>query len=152
MYFPPLTPPSPVHEDLGVWAPADHQRVIAKLTTGLGVPFYHEKRIRLEPLPETMLDDAKASRNDGPPVPDLSLIDNDSDQTPIIIEVCKTKGQKDDIQKVIQLIDNDLYGIREGFIYNYKTQQWLRYRFGDGSLITESSFSEILQLNLNAFL
>lgn len=147
MYFPPLTPPSPVHEDLGVWAPADHQRVIAKLTTGLGVLFYHEKRIRLEPLPETMLDEGKASL-----VPDLSLCDNESDQTPIIIEVCHTKGQKDDIQKVIQLIDNDLYGIREGFIYNYKTQQWLRYRFGDGGLTTESSFSEILQVDLNPFL
>lgn len=147
MYFPPLTPPSLVHEDLGVWAPADHQRVIAKLTTGLGILFYHEKRIRLEPLPETMLDEGKASL-----VPDLSLCDNESDQTPIIIEVCHTKGQKDDIQKVIHLIDNDLYGIREGFIYNYKTQQWLRYRFGDGGLTTESSFSEILQLDLNAFL
>ncbi|WP_420149537.1 hypothetical protein [Spirosoma sp.] len=94
-----------------------------------------------------MLDDAKASL-----IPDLSLIDNDLDQTPIIIEVCKTKGQKDDIQKVIQLIDNDLYGIREGFIYNYKTHQWRRYGFGDGGLTTESSFSNILNLDLNQFL
>ncbi len=147
MYFPTINPLSLVNEDLGVWAPVDHQRVIAKLTTGLGMLFYHEKRIHLEPLPETMLDDAKASL-----VPDLSLIDNEVDQTPIIIEVCKTKGQKDDIQKVIQLIDNDIYGIREGFIYNYKTQQWYRYRFGDGGLTTESSFSEVLNLDLNSFL
>ena len=147
MYFPPLTPPPLVSEDLGVWAPADHQRIISKLTVGLGILYYHKKAIRLEPLPETMLDDSKAS-----PVPDLSLVNNDTDETPIIIEVCKTKGQKDDIQKVIQLIDNDLYGIREGFIYNYKTQQWHRYRFGDGGLTAESSFSEILQLDLNQFL
>lgn len=147
MYFPASTPPSLVHEDQGVWAPADHQRIIAKLTTGLGILFYREKSISLEPLPETMLDEGKASL-----VPDLSLCDNVTDQTPIIIEVCHAKGQKDDIQKVIQLIDNDLYGIREGFIYNYKTHQWYRYCFGDGGLITESSFSDILNLDLNAFL
>ena len=46
----------------------------------------------------------------------------------------------------------DLYGIREGFMYNYKTHQWLRYRFGDGGLPTESSFSEILNLDLNTSL
>lgn len=147
MYFPPLTPPSLVQEDQGVWAPADHQRVISKLNVGLGILYYREKTIQLEPLPETMLDDAKAS-----PVPDLSLIDNSTDETPIIIEICKAKGQKDDIQKVVQLIDSDLYGIREGFIYNYKTQHWFRYRFGDGGLTTESSFSEILQLDLNQYL
>lgn len=94
-----------------------------------------------------MLDDAKAS-----PVPDLSLVDNRADVTPIIIEICKTSGQKGDIQKVVALIDDDLYGIREGFVYNYKTHQWFRYRFGDGGLTTESSFSEILQLDLNQFL
>jgi hypothetical protein len=95
MYFPPLTPPSLAREDQGVWAPADHQRVIAKLTTGLGVLFYHQKAILLEPLPETMLDEAKASM-----LPDLSLVANTTDQTPIIIDVCKSKGQKDDVQKV----------------------------------------------------
>jgi Uma2 family endonuclease len=147
MYFPPSTLPSLAHEDQGVWAPADHQRIISKLTIGLGIRYYHQKTIQLEPLPETMLDDAKAS-----PVPDLSLVDNNTDETPIIIEVCKSKGQKDDMKKVVQLIDNDLYGIREGFVYNYKTKQWFRYCFGDGGLPTESSFSELLQLDLNTFL
>ncbi|WP_041616383.1 hypothetical protein [Spirosoma linguale] len=147
MYFPSGSDPFAVGEDLGVWAPADHQRIIAKLTTGLGVLFYHTKAIHLEPLPETMLDDAKASL-----VPDLSLVDNESSETPIIIEVCKTAGLKGDLRKVIQLIDDGIYGIREGFVYNYKTQQWLRYRFGDGGLTTESSFSEILNLDLNTFL
>lgn len=147
MYFPTTNPLSLASEDLGVWAPADHQRIIAKLTTHLGQLYYVEKAISLEPLPETMLDEGKASL-----VPDLSLCDNIADQTPIIIEVCHTKGQKDDIQKVVQLIDNNLYGIREGFIYNYKTSHWFRYCFGDGGLMTESSFSEILQLNLNTFL
>ncbi|WP_338875148.1 hypothetical protein WBJ53_05955 [Spirosoma sp. SC4-14] len=147
MYFHALTPPSLVQEDRGVWAPADHQRVISRLTIELGILYHHKKTIQLEPLPETMLDDTKAS-----PVPDLLLVNNITDETPIIIEICKTNGQKGDIQKVIELIDRDLYGIREGFVYNYKTHQWYRYRFGDGGLTTESSFSEILQLDLNAFI
>lgn len=147
MYFPPLVSPSLAQEDQGVWAPVDHQRVISRLTIELGVLYHHKKTIPLEPLPETMLDEGKAS-----PVPDLSLVDTTTDVTPIIIEVCKTTGQKGDSQKVVELIDDDLYGIREGFVYNYKTQQWFRYRFGDGGLLTESSFSEILNLDLNQFL
>lgn len=147
MYFPPLTPSSIAQEDFGVWAPISHQRVISLLTIGLGVLYHREKRIRLEPLPETMLDEGKAS-----PVPDVLLRDNQTDQTPIIIEVCHTNGLKGDIQKVIQLIDEDLYGIREGFVHNYKTGQWYRYRFGDGGLTTETSLSDILQLDLDTFL
>lgn len=147
MYFPSIANPPTVGEDQRVWAPADHQRVIAKLTTGLGVLFYREKTIRLEPLPETMLDEGKAS-----PVPDVSLCDNETNQTPVIIEVCHVKGLKGDLRKVIQLIDDDLYGIREGFVYDYRTYEWLRYRFGDGGVVTNSSFSDLLQLDLNAFL
>ena len=96
-----------------------------------------------------MPDEGKASRDAGPHVPDVSLRDN---QTPIIIEVCHTNGLKGDLQKVIQLIDEDLYGILEGFVYNYKTGKWLRYCKGDGGQATESSFSEVLSLNLNEFL
>ncbi len=147
MYFPPLTPPSLVHGDQDVWAPVSHQRIIAKLTTGLGVLFYHQKAISLEPLPATMLDEGKASQ-----VPDVLLRDNQTDQTPIIIEVCHTNGLKGDLQKVTQLIDEDLYGILEGFIYNYKTNVWLRYKKGDSGLSTESSFSDVLQLDLNQFI
>jgi Uma2 family endonuclease len=146
MYFPSTTQPLVVNEDFGVWAPIDHQRVIAMLTVGLGVLYYREKSIRLEPLPETMLDEAKVSQ-----VPDLLLRDNETDETPVIIEVCKTTGLKADLQKVIQLIDDDLYGIQEGFVYNYKTQQWLRYRKGDGGQATESSFSDVLALDLGQF-
>lgn len=147
MYFPATTEPSLVAEDLGVWAPIDHQRIISLLTIGLGVLYHREKAISLEPLPETMLDEGKVSQ-----VPDVSLRDNQAAQTPIIIEICHTNGLKGDLRKVIQLIDDDIYGIREGFIYDYRTSKWLRYRFGDGGLTTESSFSEILQLDLNLFL
>lgn len=94
-----------------------------------------------------MLDESKASL-----VPDLSLYDNTFDQTLVIIEVCHTNDLKEDLQKVIRLIDADLYGILEGFIYNYKTWQWLRYRKGDGGLTEANSFSDVLRLDLNSFL
>lgn len=146
MYFPSANP-SLVSEDQGVWAPVDHQRIISKLTVGLGVLYYREKSIALEPLPETMLDEGKASL-----VPDISLRDNEKSLTPVIIEVCHTNGLRGDLRKVIQLIDDDLYGIREGFIYDYRTGEWLRYQFGDGGLTTASSHSAILGLDLNTFL
>ncbi|MFD2571032.1 hypothetical protein ACFSUS_10335 [Spirosoma soli] len=126
--------------------PRIHQRVIAQLISGLS-PLYHNAVIKLEPLPETMLDEGRISQ-----VPDVSLYNNETDQTPIVIEICHTNGMKDDVLKVIELIDADRYGIREGFIYNYKTQQWLRYRFGDNGVTEALSYSEILSLDLNQFL
>lgn len=54
--------------------------------------------------------------------------------------------------KVIRLIEENDYGILEGFVYNYKTRQWLCYRKGDGGAATESSFSEVLKLELSVFL
>lgn len=146
MYSPSAKRSSIVNEDQGVWAPRIHQRVIAKLISGLSA-LYQNAVIKLEPLPETMLDEGRISQ-----VPDVSLYDNETDQTPIIIEICHTNGMKDDVLKVIELIDADRYGIREGVIYNYKTQHWLRYRFGDNGVTEASSYSVILSLNLNQFL
>lgn len=103
--------------------------------------------MNLEPLPETMLDEGQAS-----PTPDVILCDNESEQTPIMIEVCHTKGLKHDCNKVIRLIDEDEYGILEGFVYDYKTANWLRYRKGDAGLMTQTSFSDVLNLDLNVML
>ncbi len=123
-----------------------HQSVIARLTAGL-YPFYRSGQIPYEPLPETILVEEYAA-----PVPDVVLYDHEAEQVCVIVEVCKNTGFKHDISKVVKLIDGELYGIIEGFIYNYKTHQWLRYRLGDGGLTTETSFSEVLNLDLNAFL
>lgn len=147
MYIPNSTDARLFQDDQAVYGPRDHQRVIAKLTTRLGSLYYDAKRIRLEPLPETMLDEGQAS-----PVPDIILSDNDADTTPVIIEVCHTRGLKRDVHKVIQLIDEDEYGIQEGFIYDYKTETWLRYTKGSAGLTVESSFSAVLNLDLNAML
>ena len=104
---------------MAVCGPYDHQRVIAKLTTELGIPYYRTRTITLEPLPETMLNDGEVS-----PVPDLILTDNQAHQMLVIIEVCHTKGLKQDLKKAKQLVDDDKYGIQEGFVYDYITEEW----------------------------
>jgi Uma2 family endonuclease len=136
-----LTPLQVVH-DMGVNAPIIHQRVIARLTAFL-YPLFEQGRIAYEPLPETMLGEY------GSPVPDLVLYDNEADQTRVIVEVCQTRGVKGDLQKVIQLIDGELYGIEEAFVYDYKTSHWLCYRKGDGGSSTETAYSAQLGLDLN---
>lgn len=147
MYTPGTSDDLIFRDDMAVYGPRDHQRIISKLMTRLGTLYYDAKTISLEPLPETMLDEGQAS-----PTPDVILSNNETDQTPIIIEVCHTKGLKKDINKVIRLIDEDEYGILEGFIYDYKTENWLRYRKGDAGLMTQTSFSEVLNLDLNTML
>ncbi|QDK77956.1 hypothetical protein EXU85_04865 [Spirosoma sp. KCTC 42546] len=135
-----------LEDEMGVNAPIIHQSVIARLTAGL-YPLYRSGQISFEPLPETMLTEGYST-----PVPDLLLYDHSSEQAKVIVEVCQNTGLKHDIGKIIRLIDSAEFGIQEGFVFNYKTQQWYRYRFGDGGLTTESSFSDILQLDLNTFL
>ncbi|MBO0934660.1 hypothetical protein [Fibrella aquatilis] len=135
-----------VHDD-GVNAPMDHQRVISQLNVGLGKLYYYDKAIALEPLPETMIDEGQTS-----PTPDLVLYDPVTELMPIIIEVCHTRGQNNDLKKVIRLIEDDDYGIQEGFVYNYRTNEWLRYRKGDGGVASASSISELVGLDLAQFL
>ena len=147
MYTPNSTDDLFFREDMAVYGPKEHQRVISKLNTRLGSRYYDAKIIQLEPLPETMLNEAQAS-----PTPDVILFDNEAQTTPIIIEVCHTVGLKKDVNKVIRLIDEDEYGIVEGFVYDYKTENWLRYRKGDAGLMTQTSFSEVLNLDLNTML
>lgn len=132
-----------VYDD-GSNAPLIHQHTIARLTAKL-YPYYEAGTIPYVPIPEMMVGEYNS------PTPDVILYDYASEQAPVIIEVTHTKGTKSDLKKVVDLIDGDLYGILEGFVYNYKTQQWFRYRFGDGGLPTESSFSEVLNLDLNTF-
>ncbi len=133
--------------DMGINAPKEHQRVISKLTTGLGALYYQQQKISLEPLPETMLDEGQTS-----PVPDVLLYDNQRHTTPIIIEVCHTSGVRNDIKKITRLINEFDYGIEEGFLYDYVARHWFRYRKGEADPEPDQSFSQILQLDLNHFL
>ena len=152
MYHPHFDGPLILHDDMGTYVrvrhhPRIHQRIISKLDFGLRLLYQHEKRIHLEPLPETMVNEDQASAT-----PDLILVDPETEFIHVIIEVCKTTGLKSDIQKVIKLLDNDLYDIKEGFIHDYKTGKWYRYKANSGGLVEESSWSEVLALDLNTFL
>lgn len=146
MAYPELPSQSTFAFDDGVNAPIKHQQVISRLTVELGILYYKQQCIPYEPLPETML-----AEGYGNPVPDLILFDHEAEQTRMIIEVCQTAGQNNDLEKIIRLIEQAKYGILEGFVYNYKTRRWLRYRKGDGGAATESSFSEVLNVELGAF-
>lgn len=142
MYEQSYNSPFLVHDD-GPNSPLDHQRVISKLTFGLGLLYYQQKSITLEPLPETPL-----AEGPGYPVPDVILFEQATEQTRVIIEVCNNRSMSSDLRKVIRLIEEDDYGILEGFVYNYKTHEWLRYRKGDGVAATASSFSDLMGIDL----
>lgn len=142
------TQPLPlVSDDMGVNAPLIHQQIIARLTMELGILCHKQRRIAYGPLPETML-----AEGYGDPVADLLLFDHAAEQTRLIVEICQTNGQNNDLKKVIRLIDDSDYGIQEGFVYNYKTGEWFRYRKGDGGAITTSSWSDLLGLELGTLL
>ena len=133
-------------QDMGINAPKAHQRVIRKLTKSLAILF-DEGKIILEPFPETMIDESKSSA-----VPDILLFDNKNEQTKVIIEVTHSTGVADDFDKVIYLINERNYGVEEGFVYNYKTAIWLKYKKGVGKIEIDPSFCESINYDLNDLL
>lgn len=52
----------------------------------------------------------------------------------------------------MRLIEENHYGVVEGFVYEYKNQRWYKYRKGVGYLEDLPSFSDLLELDLNDFL
>ena len=147
MYYPKFDGPLFLNDDMGTYAPRVHQRLISKLDFGLRQLYQIEKSISLEPLPETMINEDEAS-----PTPDLILVEPDTEMIHVVIEVCHTIGLKNDIKKVIAMLDKAEYDIKEGFIHDYKTGKWYRYKANSGGLVEESSWSEVLGLDLNTFL
>ncbi|RYC67629.1 hypothetical protein [Spirosoma sordidisoli] len=142
MYEPSFPSPFVVHED-GTNSPLAHQIVISKLTIELGVLYYHRRAISLMPLPETPLGEGP-----GHQVPDVLLFDNEAQLTRIVIEVAQPRSANRDLHKIINLIEDDDYGILEGFVYNYYSGEWLRYCKGDGGVATGSSFSSLMNVDL----
>lgn len=141
MYY----PDSPL--EMGINAPKAHQRIISKLTASLGHLFYHQHEITLEPLPETQIDEGQAS-----PVPDIMLYDNETYRTPIIIEICHPNGLNNDLKKIIRLIEENDYGIEEGFIYDYVRGLWVKYQKGFGQVAEAPSYSAILAIDFATLL
>lgn len=132
---------------MGTNAPKPHQRVISRLLAHLSYRYYIEGSLMLEPLPETMLDESQTS-----PTPDIILYDNVLEETPVIIEITHTNGVKNDLQKVRQLIDTTQYGITEGFVYNYKRNEWHKYKRGVGDITDNPSLCEAINLDLATLL
>ena len=133
--------------EMAVNAPKEHQRIISKLNTGLGVLYYHQGKINLEPLPETMIDEGQTS-----PVPDVLLYDNENQQTRIIIAVAHANGAGNDFKKIIRLMDENDYGVEEGFVYNYSKNTWMKYKKGQGQDTSRPSWSDLLHLDLATLL
>jgi Uma2 family endonuclease len=131
---------------MGTNAPKQHQRIIARLTTRLTNAF-EAGTITLEALPETMLDEGQTS-----PTPDIILYDNVLSKTPVIVEITHTDGVKKDIYKICRLIDENFYGTQEGFVYDYKRNEWHKYKLGVGDITDKPSFCETINLDLATLL
>ncbi len=117
-----------VHDD-GTNALYNHQRIISRLTVELGILYDHKQTMPFVPLPETPL-----AEGPGYPVPDGTLYDENIEQTRVIIEVRNNRSVNSDLRKMIRLIEEDDFGIQEGFVFNYVTREWLHYRKGDGAV------------------
>lgn len=128
---------------MGINAPKEHQRVIAKLTIGLG-NLYYDGKIALEPLPETMLDEDRTSST-----PDITLYDNATEKNKVIIEVCKTSGVENDYLKIKKLVEDYAYGIEEAFVYNYKNGTWRKYTKGGQTFFENPSYCTLIDIDLN---
>jgi Uma2 family endonuclease len=132
---------------MGTNAPKPHQRVISKLLAHLSYRYYIQGGLHLEPLPETMLDEGQTS-----PTPDIILYDNVLEETPVIIEITHTNGVKNDLKKLRSLMEETEYGIVEGFVYDYKRNQWHKYHRDKGDITDAPSFCEAIQLDLATLL
>jgi len=128
---------------MGVNAPREHQRVITKLVAGL-YWLYNQGNIILEPLAEAMINEGESS-----PTPDVILLDNILDEIKVIIEISSTTGFKKDFNKIIELIDE--YEVEEGFVYDYKKENWRKYKLGVGEIVGNSSFCDAIGYDLNDF-
>ncbi len=131
---------------MGVNAPKQHQRVIRRIIANLDRLFEHGD-ITVEPFPETMLNEGESS-----PVPDILLYDNVVSETPVIIEINHAAGVKNDLKKLRTLIEETEYGIQEGFVYDYKRNQWHKYKRGVGDILDQPSFCETINLDLATLL
>jgi Uma2 family endonuclease len=131
----------PVH--MGVNAPKQHQRIIAKLTARI-YWLYQEKLIEVEPLPEVMINEAQTS-----PTPDVILFSEEEYTNKVIIEVTTPTTFKKDFEKVELLVKE--YEVEEGFVYDYIKNRWRKYKNGFGEVTTNPSFCDTIGYDLNDF-
>jgi hypothetical protein len=131
----------PIH--IGVNAPKEHQRVIAKLTARL-YWLYQEKMIEVEPLPKVMINESQTS-----PTPDIILFSEEEYMNKVIIEVTTPTTFKKDFEKVESLVEE--YKVGEGFVYDYIKHRWRKYKNGIGEITDNPSFCDTIGYDLNEF-
>ncbi len=129
---------------MGINAPRIHQAIITRLIYGLTELYVHRKT-ELFPYPETMIDESQTS-----PVPDVMLVNPETDLTEVIIEITHTQGVAKDVQKLQNLMET--YRVPEGFVYDYKRQAWRKFRLGEGEITENASFCDAISHDLNEFL
>ena len=125
-------------------APRKHQAIIAQLVYGF-TSLYLSGKTRLFAYPETMIDESQTS-----PVPDVMLVDMDTDLTKAIIEITHTQGVKKDARKLQELMAD--YDVEEGFVYDYKKEVWRKFNLTRGEVTEDPSFSEIASAHLDKML
>jgi hypothetical protein len=128
---------------MGVNAPKEHQRVIAKLTARL-YWLYQEKMIEVEPLPEVMINESQTS-----PTPDIILFSEEEYMNKVIIEITIPTTFKKDFAKVETLVEE--YEVEEGFVYDYIKFRWRKYKNGVGEIFDNPSFCDTIGYDLNDF-
>jgi hypothetical protein len=121
-----------------------HQAIIAQLIYGL-TNLYLSGKTRLFAYPETMIDESQTS-----PVPDVMLVDMDTDLARAIIEITHTQGVKKDAQKLQELMVD--YDVEEGFVYDYKKEVWRKFNLTKGEVKENTAFSETASADLGKML
>ncbi len=133
--------------EMGHLATINHQRAIKKLVFELEKR-YQSGEIIYEPLPETDIDPGSPESK----CPDLILQDNENATVPVIIEIATKRGAKTDFMKVKRIMNDTEYGIVEGFVLNFETNEWYKYSKNTIDVEGPSSWSSVLNLDLNDLL
>lgn len=128
---------------MGVNAPRIHQAIIGRLIYWL-TDLYIKNETELVPYPEAMIDESTTS-----PVPDIMLVNHDTDLTEVIIEITHTQGVPKDSEKLKKLMQ--VYRVGEGFVYDYKRKQWHKFRLGNLEEDELSSFCDAVGQELSPF-
>lgn len=128
---------------MGVNAPRIHQAIIGRLIYWL-TDLYLKNTTELIAYPEAMIDESTTS-----PVPDVMLVNHDTDLTEVIIEITHTQGVPKDIEKLKNLMK--VYRVGEGFVYDYKQKRWHKFRLGGPETGEASAFCDAVGQDLSAF-
>jgi hypothetical protein len=131
---------------LGYKANREHQRTIGRITSAL-YALYKQGLLGLEPFSETNLNESEPS-----PVPDISLFDEKSCTTPVIIEVNDTTGIRNDLLRIKTVLNTTDFGVIEGFVYDFKRNEWHKYHRDKGDITDQPSFCEAINLDLATLL